>query len=416
MANPGSDGRPGTESHWSIVDDHAAFNATTNSHNRKIAEAGPCVFLGYRDGDSVCRIAKSRDSGDTWEQVDLPELEGMQAPVLVADRDERVHIVFRMQNSDMRYLRLGPDDDWSSTETSRDVVTAGPKYTLEYDAVNDLLFLSHRVAGSLRITVLDTDGETVRTVPLVNSDKQGNSPDYMDPHYQSMFADSEGWLHLIYTRTDFHLDAESPDDRYRYHSVHYLRTRDAGLHWERADGGGLDVPYEIGDGAPDVEVNTEEEREASGGIWGASLAVANGQVHVLYSAPDSGGPVYARLDRETAQVTGRARMPFDGSALALAVTPGTAGEDVSPLFAFGNLEQRPALAVTMDNGDTWHLAGHIADVPIRPDQQIHWLTCMSHVSREGWICSAFTARLPGVPESKVNGGRVFFVRWRLGQP
>ena len=48
------------ESAWSLVDDRAAFNATTNAHNRKIAEAGPYLFLGYHviGGRSVFRKRK----------------------------------------------------------------------------------------------------------------------------------------------------------------------------------------------------------------------------------------------------------------------------------------------------------------------------------------------------------------------
>ncbi len=406
-------GAPRALGAWSIIDDPTAFNATTNSHNRKIVEAGPYVFVGYRDGESLCRVAKSRDAGDTWEQVDLPRLAGVQAPVLAADRDGCVHLMYRLENSTMRYLRFSPDDDWSAPEVNQQSVQAGAKYTLEYDAVHDLLYFSHRVEGNLCIAVLDKDGKVVRDVRIVDTDRQGKVPDYKDPHYQSMFADTEGWLHVIYTCTDFHLNAQPPHPRYRYQSVRYLRTRDQGLCWERAGGTELDVPYEIGKDAPDTRVNTEAEEKASP-VWGASLAVTNGQVHVLYSLMEQPSrAMYARLDRKTGQVAARAELPLDGTANALAVDPNARVNSPAPVCAFGILQHRPALAVTLDNGDSWRLAGHLPEVPIRPGYQIHWTTSMSCLSREGYVYSAFTERVPGVPENKLDGGRTFFARWRL---
>lgn len=333
---------------------------TFGSFNVHAVEIRGVYYVAYveTDANGISRVVvkQSGDAGQTWEDL-IPSSRGMltieQPPVIVADSAGRMHMGWTAPNGKGNYAVYGPSpgdpDRLASTPLvwRQDVGNSNAKFAMAYNEVADCVHWSRRNGSgdmelySMQLTGSQSTGYGLswRVTPLITH--VGNcGTDYWDAHYQSLFVDELGRLHLIYT--PHHWPNGSCDSsHYERVNVGYMYSDDAGRTFHRANGFPISLP------ARADNLSSAGTMLAAGSgttIWGASLYADSQHVFVLYHDSRISTHYCVRLGRETG--TEEARSVVRGMPQHMAFS---ADAQTGNLYLFTGDQ----LVASFDEGGDW---------------------------------------------------------------
>ncbi len=316
------------------------------------------VALVDTDANGVSHVVvkQSDDGGQTWADF-IPSSRGMltieQPPVVVADAVGRMHMGWTAPNGKGNYAVYGAttEDPDRLAPTPlvwrQDVGNSNAKFAMAYNPTADCVHWSRRNGSgdmelySMQLTGSQSTGYTLswRITPLITHVGNCNT-DYWDAHYQSLFVDGLGRLHLIYT--PHHWPNGSCDSsRYERVNVGYMYSDDAGRTFQRADGSPIALPARA-----DNFTSAGTMLASANGttIWGASLYADKQHVFILYHDSRISTHYCVRLERETGLEQARSVVRGMPQHMAFAADPLTGN-----LYLFAGDQ----LVASFDEGGDW---------------------------------------------------------------
>lgn len=365
---------------------------TFGSFNQHIAEIDGIYYASYLDEDQYIHIVKSADGGETWSDLYASgNHKGDQPAVLAADNDGRLHAVWADVNVG-RYMRFSGSP--LTLDIDKTVGECGTKFSMVYNARDDVLHWSRREAGDLYVVTLDTSGDVVSSTELVDFVGTWGDPGdpYWDAHYHSLYVDPAGTVHLIYNPHEF-----PTATTFIRRKILYMYSDDAGVTWNAADGTSASIPFDTDDYSQATEIS--DEAEATIG----SVLATDEHIHILYYGSVDDSPVlkYVRLNRSTGDEEKNYGIPNMSLHSTLVADP-----DSDKLYIAGEENNRPSLMMSTNSGDSWNLFRHLL---VPPSMDYYFSTTAAQHVVEGSIVALTTdIRDPGVRKVK-------FYKFKLGE-
>jgi len=346
-------------------------------------------------------------------------------PALAVDSKGHLHIVYYPHHHPFRYRRSSRPNDASQWDRE---IRFGQRCTYPTLMVgpDDTLYLTCRESNRkgkpwvVNLYTKKPDGDWQRPTAILRADE----PNYA--HFQEALAWGPDHRTL-------HLSARMYGGKPgRSYPVRYLRSRDFGRTWERADGGRVELPGT----SKTISIIPSDRTKQEGGFRCGSIAVdAAGTPHVLYSesarqpseawiaTPDKSGqwrkrPLLADVTRTLPDwcVSMTGGMTFGAGGwifVVLEAVPFKPGTDTRPA-GWGDTRKEIVWLESTDGGK--HFTATMASTP--DPTCTHWLPSLerptghNRVSVPGLI---YTAGGPGKKNTDILSNGVWWVGPPIGE-
>ena len=359
--------------------------ATFQSHNQRIVQSRRGIFVAHlleydaARSHSRWRLARSGDGGSTFSTVyESPVIRGNKPACLEADSEGGLLALSESPASDpgkLMFLRFPPSGEPASLPMPES--WAG-KFSMVLDPSTRTVFAWDHYG---RMYVVDPDrGLRARRDVVRNS---GPNAATMYPHV----ALDEHGLHHAWT-------TQAHGSRIR-RSIHYIRSRDHGVTWTKADGTPHTLPIVPDDTGPADPLVLPEELDYE--TWLSSMLPKDGRVHFAYRASTSGMPAstppmdrqhYVRIDLGKGRIDRRVQPLWRGDRISLNNQDGFfATRRSGPLVHVNRSDDaRIAALISRDEGDTWEDLAMSDPVP----GPIYSISGCREITDDGFVLGAFT--------------------------
>lgn len=332
---------------------------TFGAFNRHVAEINGMYYVSYHDANQYIRIVKSADGGRTWSDLYASgNHTGDQPAVIDVDNNGRLHAVWT-DGGTCRYMRFSGAP--LVKDIDKTIGNCTTKFAMVYNPVADVLYMSRRDnSADAYLIQYDTSGNQVSSTKIINHVGTFGQPvEYWDAHYQSLYVDAAGRLHMIFTPHKW-ADA-SITAGYERVKVMYMYSDNHGVNWKKADGTNITVPFD----ANNLTAATPASSESH--AWGASVLATANHVHILYARQDgTAGEKYIRLNRSTGVKEKDYYIPDINVHSVLIADPNS-----NKLYIATEENNRPSLFVSTNSGDSWGLYSHLL---VPPTEDLHTFT------------------------------------------
>jgi hypothetical protein len=376
--------------------DEAASLGTFQSHNQKVVANANGVFLTYLREDNeaddkkanVWRLARSTDGGSTFATL-YEEMSNARAPVLETDEENNICLACPEYGSpvgsrnEFRFYRFLAAVQYKDrlVRTIPGVACAA-KYAMAYDSARKQFYVATQYG---RLLAIDRDGKLVRNSIVL----QQYGPEAAT-QYPLLFVDAAGTLHHAWTTAGRHTACQYP-------SIHYLKSPDGGVTWQRMVGAPVATPAIPDRTGPSDVICLADEYSVE--TWLGAFYIKNGKSHFAYRA---GAPLsrqhYTRFDSKTGKRDRDSwaddpRHEWRGNRIVLSGTSGLFASELgrpdSPLYAVQcTPDGHIGCLSSPDNGQTWH--DHARSE--RAFSHVYAIGGCRRVTSGGQVIGSFTAR------------------------
>jgi hypothetical protein len=379
-----------------------------------IAATGGCSDAG-RDAISTWRLSRSVDGGATFTTI-YEGRHGTTPPVIETDSQGNIYLAHPdyFQGGQNAYLMRFLASNNFQNPTS--ITLTGPwnaKFAMEIDEARGQLYFFGWGNKFFRVRLYDL--AILAEYQLTRDGTNANM------HYPHLYLDDYGHLYLAWTTARINPALNSQCGNVdAYWSIHFMRSLDGGVTWEKPNGQRLDPPIVADDTGPTDEITPPDERCAT--TWLSTFLVKGDKAHFVYHAysesppPLIDRPHYVRYDLATAQIV-RNVVPFKGDTISIKNMEGVCStrRSIKEIFCVSksngnNIDSRIAVLKSEDNGLTWrdHALGPL---PSSPPPNTYALGGSPQVTDDGYIIGSYT-EITG----PVSGVAKFFKVASLAEP
>lgn len=377
------------------VDTQAAAYGTFQSHNQKAVSNSHGIFMTYLKSDgikqnlnpSIWRLMQSLDGGKTFI-LRYESTNPTNPPVIETDSKDIIYIAHPdLLMNDAILYRFTPDNNYQNpmiTTIPNGSYGGAGKYSSEIDELRkQLYYFSHN--GYFNIIGLD--GQVKKTITLIT---EGISS-YLQ--YPELYLDrSTGDLYAAWTT--------QKKDRYLYWDIHFMKSKDGGINWQKLDGTSLVLPIIPDEGGPTDRITLDNEFDVHTYLW--SILVKNGKIHLPYMAQFSPKSIqhYVRFDVKTGKKDLDLSPDWKGNKISLMALDGFCTSKnadvkysiycVSQLYDSLSGKSSLAVLVSDDNGNTWQ---DYATLEMGKDKDVggaYSIGGAREISEDGYIYGSFT--------------------------
>jgi hypothetical protein len=424
-----------------VVDSDAHAGATAQSHNQKVVANAHGIFMTHMHKRQCCdslnscvdeppescpienlistwRLSRSVDGGASFTTV-YEGRHGTNPPAIETDWQGNIYLAHAdwFQGGQNAYvMRFLASDNFQNPTSTALTGGAGAKYAMEIDEARGQLYFFSHTNKFFRVRLSDL--AILAEYQLTRDGTNANM------HYPHLYLDEYGHLYVAWTtvRINPALIGENGLCRngYLYWSIHFMRSLDGGVTWEKPNGQRLDPPIVADDTGPTDEITPPDERCAT--TWLSTFLVKGDKAHFVYHAysesppPLIDRPHYVRYDLATAQIV-RNVVPFKGDTISIKNMEGVCStrRSIKEIFCVSksngnNIDSRIAVLKSEDNGLTWrdHALGPL---PSSPPPNTYALGGSPQVTDDGYIIGSYT-EITG----PVSGVAKFFKVASLAEP
>lgn len=374
---------------------------TFGSFKRLVTEINGKYYASYQDAGDYEHIVQSGDGGHTWTDLFYPaagKIYFSSPAVLLADKHGSLYAVGNGgDGNQLMFMKFSDKGSGMQLEIGpKSLGRLTTKFAAVYSQKDDVIYFSGRVSDEqgheapVHVFKIDTSGNILADNRVINSvgdwSKEGGD-DYYDAQYQNLYCDDTGRLHMVYSVYNWP-EALKNEWIYTLKHVLYMYSDDGGESWNKADGTPISIPFAVNDlenGGTMISKDGIEGWRA----WGSSILVKGNSIHILYHVYDNNNldiyQRYVRLNRTTGAEEQRFEItPYLEDMHSTLVSDTLTDK----LYIYSEVERRPSVLVSEDNGDTWKVLAHALRPPINDDYYSG--TAMQTLTSDGSIISLVT--------------------------
>ncbi|MGI8603182.1 MAG: BNR-4 repeat-containing protein [Verrucomicrobiales bacterium] len=390
-------GAPPAEIEIVCVDEKATGYGTFQSHNQKVLANGNGIFMSHirsRNEPYTAqqwRLSRSTDGGKTFQTIH-EATHATNPAVLETDEQANLYLArpdFLDGNSYLYFFAAA--DEYGKPRVTPIPGSAAGKFAMAYDAARRQLYYCSQ---NHTFHVVGLDGKVKQSTTLMKAGKHALM------QYPLLCLDNAGTLHLAWTT--------SLPERYLYWDIHYAKSQDGGVTWQKMDGAPLALPIIADDSGPADRISLDDEFEVH--TWLSSFLVRDGKAHFLYLAQKTPAEQhYVRYDLKTARREQDITPRFKGDAIELSGLDGFFAASPSALYCVGHTpDGRVGCLASKDNGRTW-----IDHAVSRKIEKLYALGGFRAVTADGYVIGSFTDNLTSSTDT-AGTAKVYFFRIRGG--
>jgi hypothetical protein len=398
------------------VDPDASSNATYQSHNQKVVANAYGIFMTHTHSQQCCdmnggnccdthdplcydptafvggcrdaskevlstwRLSRSVDGGATFTTI-YEGKHGTTPPALETDSQGNIYLAhpnYSHGGQDSYVMRFLASNNFQNPTSTTLMGGGGAKFAMEIDNVRRQLYFFSNDNKFFRVRL--SDMAILSEYQLTQDGTNANM------HYPHLYLDDNGHLYLAWTTVFL---TYVVDNRPPYWSIHFMRSLDGGMTWEKPNGQRLDPPIIADDTGPTDEITPPEEHDVN--TWLSTFIVKGDKVHFVYRV---GPPVnkehYVRYDLAMARID-RNIVPFEGDGVPILNLDGVCStrRSIKEIFCVSksnsrNPDSRIVVLKSEDNGLTWHKHA------LGPIIQTYAVGGSPQVTDDGYIIGSYT--------------------------
>jgi hypothetical protein len=402
-----------------FVGPSAEIYGTFQSHNQKVVANEHGIFMTYVTSADAAynevtwRLARSMNGGASFDTV-YEATDGTHPPVIETDNSGLIYLIHSdwWPGNDAYLKVFSPENDYALPMSETTLPDgAAQKFVMHLDEARDrIYYVANNLVpvdpeiqdSTVRFFALDLDGQLLDSYQLTTPGKSA------DAHYPLLALAENGDLYAAWTTVRL---GESS-----YWSIHFMRSRNGGRRWERADGTPLTIPVVADESGPTDRINLDDELAPSS--WLSNFLVKRGKAHFIYRA-DTAPPRqhYVRYDLATASIDINTYPDWSGETLSVLSQDGACATNRDrpdgPIYCIGERRDMPdgqsqhVVLSSTDNGTTWH------DQDSGPvvDRDLYAVGAAREITPDGAMIGSYVETdWPETPEPSQEPSEVWFYR------